>query len=140
LEEVNLRKGVAHRLTYINVNLTMEQKEQVVGLLNEFTGCFAWEYTKMPGLSREVVEHTLPIKGAFKPYRQQPRNFNHELLGHIKEEIECLLEAKFIIPYCYAEWVSNVIPIEKENTKKIRVCVDYRNLIGLPQRTSIRCP
>jgi hypothetical protein len=53
---------VAHRPTYINVNLTVEQKEQVVVLMNEFIDCFAWEYTEMSGLSHEVVEHTLSIK------------------------------------------------------------------------------
>jgi hypothetical protein len=49
-------------------------------------------------------------------------------LGRIKEEIERLLEAKFIRQCRYAEWVSNIIPIEKKKTKKIRVCVDYQNL------------
>jgi hypothetical protein len=49
-------------------------------------------------------------------------------LGRIKEEIERLLEAKFIRQCRYAEWVSNIIPVEKKKTKKIRVCVDYQNL------------
>jgi hypothetical protein len=71
----------------------------------------------MPGLSREVVEHTLPIKRGFKPYRQPPRNFNHELLGKIKEEIECLMEAKFIRPCRYAEWVSNIVPLKRTPRK-----------------------
>jgi hypothetical protein len=110
------------------VNLTVEQKEQVVVLMNEFIDCFAWEYTEMSGLSHEVVEHTLLIKRGFKPYRQPPQNINHELLGRIKEEIERLLEAKFIRQCRYAEWVSNIIPIEKKKTKKIRVCVHYQNL------------
>jgi hypothetical protein len=26
------------------------------------------------------------------------------------------------------EWVSNIIPMEKKNTGKIRVCIDFRNL------------
>jgi hypothetical protein len=62
LEEVDLGKGVAHRPTYINVNLIVEQKEQVVVLMNESIDCFAWEYTEMSGLGHEVVEHTLSIK------------------------------------------------------------------------------
>jgi hypothetical protein len=28
----------------------------------------------------------------------------------------------------YAEWVSNIILVEKKNTGKIRICVDFRNL------------
>jgi hypothetical protein len=62
LEEVEPGEGAVHQPTYINMNLTAEQKGQVVELLKEFTDCFTWEYTEMSGLSREVVEHTLPIK------------------------------------------------------------------------------
>jgi hypothetical protein len=72
LEEVNLRKGVMHRPTYINMYLIVEQKDHVVGLLKEFTDYFTWEYIEMSGLSHEVVEHTLPIKRGFKPYKQPP--------------------------------------------------------------------
>jgi hypothetical protein len=61
-------------------------------LLREFSDCFAWEYTEMLGLSRELVEHALPIKPGFRPYRQPPRNYNSELMGRIKEEIEQLLK------------------------------------------------
>jgi hypothetical protein len=25
----------------------------------------------------------------------------------------------------YAEWISNIVPVEKKNTGKIRVCVDF---------------
>jgi hypothetical protein len=46
----------------------------------------------------------------------------------IKEEIDRLLKAKFIQPCRYAEWVSNIVSVEKKNTDKIWVCVDFRNL------------
>jgi hypothetical protein len=26
------------------------------------------------------------------------------------------------------EWVFNIVPIEKKNTSKLRVCIDFRNL------------
>jgi hypothetical protein len=50
------------------------------------------------------------------------------LHGCIKEEIDRLLKAKCIQPCRYAEWISNIIPIEKKNIDEIRVCVDFRNL------------
>jgi hypothetical protein len=37
----------------------------MIRLLREFADCFAWSYTKMLGLSRELVEHRLPIKPVF---------------------------------------------------------------------------
>jgi hypothetical protein len=42
----------------------------------------------VPGLSRALVEHALLIKPGFRPYRQPARNYNPELMDHIKEEIE----------------------------------------------------
>jgi hypothetical protein len=39
-----------------------------------------------------------------------------------------LLQAGFIQPCRYADWVSNIIPVEKKNTGKIRICADFRNL------------
>jgi hypothetical protein len=46
----------------------------------------------------------------------------------VKEEVDRLLQAGFIQPCCYADWVSNIILVEKKNTGKIRICVDFRNL------------
>ena len=38
-----------------------------------------------------------------------------------------LLEAKFIRPCRYAEWISSVVPMYKKN-RKLRVCIDFRDL------------
>jgi hypothetical protein len=42
--------------------------------------------------------------------------------------VDRLLQAKFIRPCRYTEWVSNIVLVEKKNTGKIRICVDFRNL------------
>ena len=38
-----------------------------------------------------------------------------------------MLEAKFIRPCRYAEWISNVVPVYKKSGK-LRVCIDFRDL------------
>jgi hypothetical protein len=81
----------------------------------------------MAGLSREIVEHRLPIKFGFRPFKQKARTFHPDLLPRIKDEIHRLLEANFIRPCRYAEWVSNIVPVDKESGK-LRVCIDFRNL------------
>jgi hypothetical protein len=45
----------------------------------------------------------------------------------VKEEVGQLLDAGFIQPCRYVEWVSNIVPIEKKNTDKIQVCIDFCN-------------
>jgi hypothetical protein len=50
-----------------------------------------------------------------------------EVLEEVKKEIEKMLEAGFIRPCRYAEWISSIVPIQKKDGRW-RVCVDFRNL------------
>jgi hypothetical protein len=61
------------RPTFINQNLEAGYKVELIALLKEYVDCFAWDYIKMPGLSQELVEHWLPIKKGFRPFKQNPR-------------------------------------------------------------------
>nr|KYP40046.1 Retrovirus-related Pol polyprotein from transposon opus [Cajanus cajan] len=81
----------------------------------------------MPGLDRNLVEHSLPMILGKKLVKQNPRRFAPQVIEKIKEEIERLLKAKFIRTSRYADWVSNIVPIIKKNGK-MRVCIDFRDL------------
>jgi hypothetical protein len=107
--------------------LDVDYKVNLIELLNEYADCFAWNYQEMSSLSRDLVEHQLPIKAAFRPYKQHARLYNHLMYDWIKEEIDRLLKANFIRPCKYAEWVSNIVPVKKKGCSKIRVCIDFRN-------------
>jgi hypothetical protein len=39
-----------------------------------------------------------------------------------------LLKANFIRPCKYAEWICNIVPVEKKGSDKIRICIDFRYL------------
>ena len=95
--------------------------------MKEFKDCFAWDYTEMPGLDREVVEHRLPIKSEFHHFQQPSRRISKEVELKVKDEIEKLLKAGFIRPTRYAEWLSNIVPVMKKNGK-LRICIDFRDL------------
>ena len=81
----------------------------------------------MPGLDRSIVEHRLPIKAGYQPFKQALRRFNPNVLDEIKNKTKRLLEAKFIRPCRYAEWISSVVPVYKKN-EKLRVCIDFKDL------------
>jgi hypothetical protein len=57
----------------------------------------------------------------------------------IKEEINRLLKANFIRLCRYAEWISNIVPLEKKGSSKIRVCIDFRNLNRDTPKMNILC-
>jgi hypothetical protein len=82
----------------------------------------------MPGLSQELVEHRLAIKLSFMPFKQRTRPFRLDLHPRIKDEIHRLLEANLIRPCRYADLVSDIVPVEKKDSGKHGVCVDFRNL------------
>jgi hypothetical protein len=82
----------------------------------------------MPGLSRDLVEHRLPTRASFRPYKQPARKFNPKMYDRIKEEIGRLLKANFTKPCRYADWISNIVPVEKNGSSKLRVCIDFRDL------------
>jgi hypothetical protein len=45
----------------------------------------------------------------------------------VKQEVDRLLQAGFIQPCHYGDWVSDISPVEKKNTGKIWICVNFRN-------------
>jgi hypothetical protein len=69
LEEIDIGDGKTPRPTFVNKTLEADPRNEMIGLLKEYSDCFAWNYTKMPGLSREIIEHQLPIKSGFRPFK-----------------------------------------------------------------------
>jgi len=45
----------------------------------------------------------------------------------IEAEVQKLIECVFIREEQHSDWVANIVPILKKN-KKIRVCIDFRDL------------
>jgi hypothetical protein len=93
----------------------------------------------MPGLSHDLVEHKLSIKSGFKPYKQPRRNFNPDIYDRVKEEINRLLDAKFIRPCGYADWISNIVPVEKKEQRNFVFALTLEILIKLLLKMNIIC-
>jgi hypothetical protein len=127
LEEVDIGPGDKPRPTFISKKLDPSLREPMIALLKEYSDCFAWVYTEMPGLDRSIIEHQLPLKKGFRPFQQRERQMRTEVLEEVKKEIEKMLEAGFIRPCRYAEWISSIVLVHKKDGRW-RVCVDFRNL------------
>src|SRR6185436_19489017 len=140
LEKVDIGDGTIPRPTFVNKNLSAKYKADLINLLKEYIDCFAWEYHEMPGLSRDLVEHRLPIKAGFRPYKQPVRRFNPVIYDRIKTEINRLLDARFIRSCRYADWISNIVPVEKNNSGKLECALILEILIKLLPRMNILCP
>ena len=127
MEEVNLGTVEEPRITYISFWLPSYFKKEIIATLREFKGCFSWNYDEMLGLDRSLVEHHLPFKQEFYPFKQPPGRMSKEVELKVKEEIRKLLKAKFIRPTMYVQWLANIVLVMKKNGK-LRVCVNFRDL------------
>jgi hypothetical protein len=65
----------------------------------------------MPGLDRSIIEHRLPLKKGFRPFQQRARQMRTKVLEEVKKEIEKMLEAGFIRPCRYGEWISSIVHV-----------------------------
>ena len=81
----------------------------------------------MPGIPREVAEHSLRLILGSKPTKQRLRRFGDERRRAIGEEIAKLLAAGFIIEVFHSDWLANPVLVKKK-TEKWRMCVDYTGL------------
>jgi ribonuclease HI len=128
LEEIDIGDGDKPRSTFISTNLDPVFREELIKLLKEYKDCFAWDYSEMPSLDHSIVKDRLPINPGYRPYKQAPRKiYKDEVLVDVKTEVERLIEANFIRPCKYADWISNIVPVYKKNGK-MRVCIDFRDL------------
>jgi len=81
----------------------------------------------MPGIPREVAEHSLEIRAGSKPVKQRLRRFDEEKRKIIGEEIHNLLTAGFIKEVHHPDWLANSVLVKKMNGK-MRMCVNYTSL------------
>jgi hypothetical protein len=89
LEEIDIGDGDKAKPTFISANLESRFREELIKLLKEYKDCFAWGYSEMRGLDRSIVEHRLPIKPSFKPYKQPPRKiYKDEVLADVKKKLK----------------------------------------------------
>jgi hypothetical protein len=81
----------------------------------------------MPGVPRELVEHSLHVWPDAKPVKQPLQCFVEEKRKAIGEEIARLLAVGFIMEVFYLDWLANLVRVLKNNNTW-RMCIDYTSL------------
>jgi len=89
----------------------------LVDFLRANADMFAWSPSNMPGIPREVAEHSLEIRAGSKPVKQRLRRFDEERRKIIGEEIQKLLMAGFIKEVHHPDWLTNPVLVKKRMGK-----------------------
>jgi hypothetical protein len=82
----------------------------------------------MPGVPKNLIEHSLSVNTKATPKRQHLRRFADDRRDAIKKELAKLLMVDIIREVFHPEWLANPVFIRNKNTKEWRMCVDYTNL------------
>jgi hypothetical protein len=89
----------------------------------------------MPGVPRNLIEHSLTVDPKATPKRQHLRRFADDRRHAIKKELAKLLTAGFIGEVFHPEWLANPVLVRKKNSNEWE---DVRRLHrpqqALPQR------
>jgi hypothetical protein len=85
----------------------------LVDFLHANADVFAWSPSDMPGIPRDVAEHSLDIRAEARPVRQPLCRFDEEKRGVIGEEIHKLMAAGFIKEVFHPEWLANPVLVRK---------------------------
>jgi hypothetical protein len=98
-----------------------------VDFLRANADIFAWSPSDMPGIPREVTEHSLDILPHSCAVQQRLRHFDKERRQAIGVELRKLLKAGFIKEVFHPTWLANPVFVKKKNGKW-RMCVNYTSL------------
>jgi len=89
----------------------------LIDFLRANADMFAWSPSDMPGILREVAEHSLEIRAGSKPVKQRLCRFDEEKRKIIGEEIQKLLMAGFIKEVHHPDGLANPILVKKKMGK-----------------------
>jgi hypothetical protein len=112
---------------YINSSLELEQKTQVIEMLQRQFDAFAWDYADMKGIHPDTCTHHIYTNDQIILVRQPQRRMNPALKDIVKEELQKLLQANLIYPISDSQWVSPLVIVPKKNGKW-RICIYFREL------------
>ncbi|XP_074323680.1 uncharacterized protein LOC141660589 [Apium graveolens] len=115
------------KVTYIGASLDKPLKGRTTTFLQENNDVFSWTAADMPGIDPNLITHKLNVDPTRKTVKEKKRTYSPDTLEAIKQEVEKLLEARFIKEVQFPEWLANPVMVKKANGKW-RICIDFTDL------------
>lgn len=131
-EEEHLRKindGTEEepKILKISTQLELALAQAAEDLLQEYTDVFAWTYKDLTGIHPSMAQHRIVLEKDVPPIHQARYRMTPNYASIVKQDIDKLLAAGFIVPVKEATWLSPIVVVPKKNGQ-LRICIDYRKL------------
>jgi hypothetical protein len=114
-------------------------KEEFMTFLRDNDDVFAWSHEDMPGIDPSVMVHKLNVDPDHSSVKQKRRSYAPKRNQAVADEMEKLLQERFIKEVHYPKWLANVVMVKKSNGKWT-MCVDFTNLNNACLKDSIPLP
>jgi hypothetical protein len=109
-QAVKVRPG---KTFHLGKSLAEAEMAEHMNLLSEYSNIFAWEPSDLTGIPTSLGEHRIELMEGAKPVTQRQYRLNPKYSAMVEEELEKLLEARFIYPVNNTEWVSPILVVPK---------------------------
>jgi hypothetical protein len=96
VKAIDLGTGDNSKTTVIGAGLDPKYEDTLVSFLRANRDTFAWKPADMPGVPRNLIEHSLNIDPKATPKRQNLHRFADDRWDAIKKKLAKLLAASFI--------------------------------------------
>jgi hypothetical protein len=138
-EIVNLGSEFSPQNVNLGKNCSPEERKAYIKLFKEYKDIFAWTYEDLKTYDTNIIQHVIPMKSQTKPFQQKLRKMHPSLEPQVKAELNKLLVARIIFPVRHTQWISNLVPVRKNNGD-IRLCVDFRNVNRASEKDNYHVP
>jgi hypothetical protein len=127
LDLVNVGTPTDPKLLKLNANLSPSLRHTAESLFKEFIDIFAFSYKDLRGIPEHIATHRIDLDPTISPSHQARYRMNPNYAKAVKDDLERLLTAGFIMPVDQATWLSPILVVPKKNGK-LRICVEFRRL------------
>ncbi len=121
LVKLNLGSKEEPKEVLINTILPSVFQAQIKKVLVEYIDVFAWSYKELKGIPKEVCEHKIELMVNVQLIKQKQYIMNPNYALRVKEDLDKLLNARFIYFIETTQWLSLLVIVPKKNGK-LRIC------------------
>ncbi|CAA0823307.1 Unknown protein, partial [Striga hermonthica] len=111
----------------IGNNLQEPIRSNLIQFLQLNSDVFAWKHEDMKGIDPQKACHRLNMDKTVKPVIQKRRKFGPDRQKALEEEVNKLIDNKFVKEAKYPTWISNPVLVKKA-TGLWRLCIDFSDL------------
>jgi len=117
VEDCNIRTEENPKMVKLSKTLSPEVKQDYVKLMKDFSDVFTWSYDDLKVYDTKVIQHVIPLKEDYKPFKENLRRINPLLLSLVEKEVKNLFDTKIIVSLRFSKWVANLVPVRKKEAR-----------------------